>query len=71
VKVKNIYVTERHKLRYTDYTGKEKRARESWRTPRPAKLDWTIGAKRAGRLPQGGVGDSALALTLPVEPRRS
>jgi hypothetical protein len=29
VKVKTIYVTGRHKLRYTDYTGKGKRARES------------------------------------------
>jgi hypothetical protein len=52
VKVKNIYVTGRHKLRHTDYTGNVKRARESWRTPRPAKLDGAIGAKRAGRLPQ-------------------
>jgi len=71
VKVKNIYVTGRHKLRYPDYTGNVKRARESWLTPRPAKLDGAIGAKRAGRLPQGRVGDSAPALTLPVEPRRS
>jgi hypothetical protein len=28
VKVKNIYVTGRHKLRYTAYTGKGKRAGE-------------------------------------------
>ena len=38
MKVKNIYVTGRHKLRYTVYTGKGKRAGEYnqlQKSPRP------------------------------------
>jgi hypothetical protein len=37
VTLKNIYVTGRHKLRYTDYTGNERRASSVRRKPQPSE----------------------------------
>jgi hypothetical protein len=49
VKVKNIYVTGRHKLRYTVYTGKGKRAGEYnqlQKSPDPSRASRRVGEEQ-------------------------